>query len=295
VGVQWARNRSLVEALGGQQFISIGDFINEVAMVNQPIGVYLGNGFLRCGVSAGSNVVNAVGGGTTALSSLCTGKPTGALYIDTNGFPSPDPDPRLVMDPNYNWTGSVRSTVRYQKLQVSGLLDVRVGGQIWNGTKGALYNFGKRIETATRATFDALGNDVGNLQAFGSGGWWPGPVVGPGAGNKVSIGENWYRNYAACPYVGIDEPCIEDAGFVKLREISVSYTIDAPWVQRNLGFSSIDVRVSGRNLKTWTNYTGYDPETSLGGVISSSGGAGGVDYFNNPQTRSFAFSITLNH
>ncbi|HEX2646149.1 MAG TPA: hypothetical protein VHO95_02880, partial [Candidatus Dormibacteraeota bacterium] len=81
----------------------------------------------------------------------------------------------------------------------------------------------------------------------------------------------------------------------KLREISISYTIDAPWVQRNLGFSSVDVRLSARNLKTWTNYTGYDPETSLGGVLSSGAGAGGVDYFNNPQTRSFAFAITLNH
>jgi TonB-linked SusC/RagA family outer membrane protein len=297
VGVQWARNRSLVEALGGQQFISIGDFINQVAMVNQPIGVYLGAGFLRCGYSSNANVVDTIG---TTLGTYCAGAPKGALFIGgpasgTAGFPQPDPDPRLVMDPNYNWTGSVRSTVRYRKLQFSGLVDVRVGGQIWNGTKGALYNFGKGGETAVRSTFDAFGNEVGNLQAFGSGGWWPGPVVGPGAGTKVSIGENWYRNYAACPYVGIDEPCIEDAGFVKLRELSVSYTIDAPWVQRNLGFSSIDVRVSGRNLKTWTNYTGYDPETSLGGVISSSGGAGGVDYFNNPQTRSFAFSITLNH
>ena len=112
---------------------------------------------------------------------------------------------------------------------------------------------------------------------------------------SVPIGENWYAGYAACPYTGIDEACIEDAGFVKLREISISYTIDAPWVQRTLGFASIDLRVSGRNLKTWTNYTGYDPETNLGGAISANLGASGVDYFNNPQTRSFSFAVTLNH
>jgi len=80
-----------------------------------------------------------------------------------------------------------------------------------------------------------------------------------------------------------------------LREVSISYTLDAPWVQRSLGFSSIDLRVSGRNLHTWTNYTGYDPETNLGGAVSANAGAGGVDYFNNPQTRSFVFSVTLNH
>ncbi len=296
VGIQWARNRSLVQQLGGQQFIGIGDFINQVAMVGQPIGVYLGNGFLRCGVSPGTDSVNAVSGGRTTLGAVCAGKPTGALYVDTTGFPVPDLDKRIVMDPNYSWTASLRSGFRYQKVQISGLVDIRHGGQIWNGTKGALYNYGKHAETAQRSTFDPVtGAEVGNQHAFGSSDWWSGPVAGPGAGKAVSIGRNWYRNYAACPYVGIDEPCIEPGGFVKLREISVSYTIDAPWVQRNVGFSSIDIRVSGRNLKTWTKYTGYDPETSLGGVLSSAAGAGGVDYFNNPQTRSFAFAITLNH
>jgi hypothetical protein len=177
-------------------------------------------------------------------------------------------------------------------------LDVRHGGQIWNGAKGALWSYGTSGETAQRAACTNRNNPAsctGNPKTFGSGGWFDGPVAGPGAGQSVAIGEYWYRNVAACPFIGIDEPCIEDAGFVKLREVSVSYTLDAPWVQRSLGFSSIDLRVTGRNLKTWTNYTGYDPESNLGGVISSNAGAGGVDYFNNPQTRSFVFSVTLNH
>jgi len=84
---------------------------------------------------------------------------------------------------------------------------------------------------------------------------------------------------------------IEKAGFVKLREISLGYTLDAPWVNRLLGFSSVDVRVSGRNLKTWTKYTGIDPETSLLGAASA---VRGIDYFNDPQTRSFILSLTLN-
>jgi hypothetical protein len=203
-----------------------------------------------------------------------------------------------VQDPNYDWTGSVRTAFRYKKLQVSGLLDIRHGGQIWNGPKGALWSYGTHGDTQVRATCTDRNDPAsctGNPKVFGQGGWYDGPVVGPGAGQTVSIGEYFYRNVVACPFVGNDEPCIEDAGFVKLREISVSYTLDAPWVQRSLGFSSIDLRVSGRNLKTWTNYTGYDPETNLGGSISANVGAGGVDYFNNPQTRSFVFSVTLNH
>jgi len=57
---------------------------------------------------------------------------------------------------------------------------------------------------------------------------------------------------------------LENAGFLKLREISASYTL--PRVLTQSVFSSLtqDVRleVSARNLKTWTPYTGYDPEVS---------------------------------
>jgi TonB-dependent starch-binding outer membrane protein SusC len=57
---------------------------------------------------------------------------------------------------------------------------------------------------------------------------------------------------------------LEDAGFVKLREISVGYTLPAGVTQGLFSSTVQDVRleVSGRNLKTWTKYTGYDPEVS---------------------------------
>jgi TonB-linked SusC/RagA family outer membrane protein len=297
VGLQWAQNFNKVLSLGGEQFISIGDFNNQVAMVGHPLGVYLGSGFLRCGVSSGSNVVAVDAGGTPGpLSSVCASKPYGSLYIGPDGFPQQDPDLRIVQDPNYQWTGSIRSAFRFKKLQLSGLLDIRHGGQIWNGTKGALWSYGTHKDTEQRATCTGPNSTdcTGNDKTFGQGGWWQGPVAGPGAGTAVPIGENWYKFIAACPFIGIDEPCIESGGFVKLREVSVSYRLDAPFVRRLIGFSSVDLRVSGRNLKTWTKYTGYDPETNLGGPISSAAGAGGVDYFNNPQTRSFVFSITLN-
>jgi hypothetical protein len=94
-----------------------------------------------------------------------------------------------------------------------------------------------------------------------------------------------------CAFSGYDESCIEDGGFVKLREISVAYSFAGPWVNRMLGFSTVDVRVSGRNLKTWTKYRGLDPETTVGGATQRSSG---VDYFNLPLTRSVVFAIGLN-
>ena len=44
---------------------------------------------------------------------------------------------------------------------------------------------------------------------------------------QIPIGENWYRNRVSAPVrsPAIDEPCIEDGGYVKLRELSLAYTL----------------------------------------------------------------------
>ena len=281
VGLQWARNRGVVLTLDGPQYIFFG---SGVAQVGEEIGVTRASGYIRCGLSDPTLLGGAVG-------TACSGAPRGALYIDATGFPVTDPNQRILANPNPRWTGSVRSAFRYRKLQISGLLDVRHGGVVPNDVKGALWSYGTSIDTKDRAVCTS-GGCTGNLKTFGQGGWLDGPVVGPGKGTAVPIGENWFRQSdAACPFTGVEEACLEQHGYVKLREISLTYTLDQPWVQRTLGLSSIDVRASGRNLKTWTKWTGYDPETSGGGATDPIQGS---EYFGNPQTRSFVFTVTLN-
>jgi len=286
VGLQWARNRGIVISLNGPQYIFFG---SGVAQVGQEIGVLRTSGYIHCGVSDPSLLGGAVG-------TACAGAPRGAMYIDSTGFPVTDPNQRILANPNPRWTGSVRSAFRYRKFQFSGLLDIRHGGVVPNDVKGALWSYGTHQDTQNRADCVVSGGVetcTGNTKVFGKGGWFDGPVVGPGAGKSVPIGENWYRQSdAPCPFSTIEEACLEPHGYVKLREISVTYTLDAPWVERTLGIGSIDLRASGRNLKTWTKWTGYDPETSGGG---STDPIQGSEYFGNPQTRSFVFTVTLNH
>ena len=266
-------------------------------MQDQEVGVFYDVGLAQCGISpAGMDAV--VPGHDLNINSPrdaahpCGGAPVGAYYIDTlTGFPVKDNQQRVIGNPNPRWTGSIRSSVRFRKLQLSGLLDIKHGGQMYNGTRAALYAYGTHKDTEVRA--DCSGATcVGNTHVIGDpGSPLVGPVVGPGANIAVPSGENWYTDIGGL-FGGTPEQFIEDAGFVKLREISVGYTLDEPWVQRTFGFSSIEVRVAGRNLHTWTSYTGYDPETNLGGSVQSSRG---LDYFNMPQTRSFVVSLTLNH
>jgi TonB-linked SusC/RagA family outer membrane protein len=298
VGLQWARNRSMVEQLDVADYIEL-DGTNTispygVAREGLPVGVFYDYGFARCGVSP--NGMGAVVEDVD-LAEWCEGAPRGALYIGEDGFPVGDDNIRVIGDPNPDWTGSLRSSLRFRGVEFSALAEIKQGGVIYNGTRGALRSYGTHKDTEQRATCPTITTCTGNERVFGQNGWYEGPVVGPGADTPVPIGENWYVAQAgavglgSCSFSGYSEDCMEDGSYVKLREISVAYTLTQPWVAARLGLSSIDLRVAGRNLMTWTDYTGYDPETNLGGAIQRTRG---MDYFNMPQTRSFVFTVGLN-
>jgi TonB-linked SusC/RagA family outer membrane protein len=298
IGLGWARNRSLAKSIAGADFLYT-DFVlvGTVAQVGRQLGVLRGNGFIRCGLTdpASYPALN--------LATVCAGQPSGAVYIGDGsandcarepGVPCGDDDPRIIGDPNPKWTGNVHSSFRFGKFEVSGLVDIKNGGDVWDGTRSALYSYGTHADTENRAicTGTTGASCTGNLHAFGDSDFYPGPVVGPGAGLRIPIGQNWYRNgLGPCAFSGFDESCVEDGGYVKLREISVAYSFAGPWVNRMLGVSTVDVRISGRNLKTWTDYRGFDPETTVGGATTR---IGGQDYFNLPLTRSVVFTVGLN-
>lgn len=120
----------------------------------------------------------------------------------------------------------------------------------------------------------------------------PQETTGPGKAVQVQIGENWFRNgIGGGVFAGPGGQLVDDGSYTKLREVSVGYTFDDSFVRKTLSLSSIDVRLSGRNLVVWTDYNGVDPETNLYGAT---GIGRGIDYFNNPQSRSWVINITLN-
>lgn len=287
VGFQYARNRNRVLNLVGTNavYLPTGGYFEgaaAAAVKGFPLGVFRGNDFARCRYGS-DNIIDGVD-----INAACTAAkaPNGALYIGEDGFPVGDPALRVIGDPTPRWTGAVRSGLRVGKVQLSGLLDIRNGGQIWNGTKGALYNFGIHGNTRLRNVPVIFG------QTFTPGSAKPvaTPIVGPGAGQTVTLGQDWYQGLGS-GFGPVASQFIEPGGFVKLRELAIGYTLDGGWVRNSLGLSSVDLRLAGRNLKTWTKYTGVDPETNLGGAAVA---VSGIDYFNNPQTRSVVFTVGLN-
>src|SRR5205823_7872160 len=141
--------------LAGSEYIDVANGSFEVASgaawKGSRVGVLRGFDFARCGLGLVIDGVDIDAGcGASAKK--------GALYLDASGFPIVDPTNRIISDPQPKWTGSLRSSVQlWKNLTFSGLLDVRRGGQIWNGTKGALYFFGKAKDTELRNAMVTFG------------------------------------------------------------------------------------------------------------------------------------------
>jgi TonB-linked SusC/RagA family outer membrane protein len=282
VGLVWGRNRNLVTNLSGSTDILVGSqaILTTVARVGYPTGSFAGFDFVRCGrgLTVGDENIDE---------SSCQGKPNGTLYIGSNGFPILDQDNLRVLGSSQpDWNGSVRTDVTFLKhWNASALVDIKHGGKEYNGTRGALYVYGTHKDTEIRGQTFVFGPSANGVQGFHG----DANVTGPGAGLPVIIDQNWFENDGGA-FGGNAIDFIEDGGFTKLREVSLGYTFVQPWVSRSLGLSSIDLRVAGRNLVTWTHYSGLDPETQLGGATL----VGGFDWFNNPQARSFVVTVGLN-
>jgi hypothetical protein len=81
---------------------------------------------------------------------------------------------------------------------------------------------------------------------------------------------------------------IEDASYWKLREISLQFVAPAQWATR-IGASHLTLTLSGRNLYTWTRYSGFDPEVSFGGQDTFVR----LDDFAQPMVRSFLTRLDI--
>ncbi|HYD54028.1 MAG TPA: SusC/RagA family TonB-linked outer membrane protein [Gemmatimonadaceae bacterium] len=290
VGVNFGRNRGKVVSLAeGVEFVSYNNegFTGSAgsSTVGYAPGVIRGSDFLRCG--RGTQYDFDKDGTVDDIDALCgAGAAKDALFLAANGRPVVNPDDGVIADPNPDWTGGLSSALRVGRFQLSGLLDVRRGGEIWNGTRGALYRFGTHKDTEVRRGTGTFGKDF-YTEVYPH-------VAGPGAGvvafSTPAEWEAWFTGNGGSAS-GAQAQFVEDASFVKLREISLSYHLDQRAVVSRLGITSADIRVAGRNLKTWTKYKGLDPETNLGGAEWLTQG---VDFFNSPLTRSFVVSVSLN-
>lgn len=113
------------------------------------------------------------------------------------------------------------------------------------------------------------------------------PAFGTGKAYQAELEGELPKGYFAARRT-IFEEYIEDGSWVKLRELSVTYSIPARFAGM-LRAQGAQISLSGRNLKTWTDYTGWDPETNAGAQRTL---VRGFSFATVPIPRSVMLSVT---
>jgi hypothetical protein len=160
------------------------------------------------------------------------------------------------------------------------LFDTRQGVQKYNQQGNFFAAFGTAPYTENRnetIVFDGvLADGTPNTK----------PVfLGQGEGPD---GENYGAGYYRNTFRGITENFIEDADWVRLRNVSLSYQLPASVFANNF-IEGANVTLTGNNLWLSTPFSGYDPEGSRGNQNGDDGFGG----FTYPNVRSFFVTLNL--
>jgi hypothetical protein len=208
----------------------------------------------------------------------------GKYLVDPDGNYVIDPQSRVLGDPNPKLLVGWRNTLSYKSIYLTALLDIRVGGHIWNGTRGALEFFGTHKNTEDRSEPTKI---LEGIKAD-----YDGTVLLDGDGrqqaNDVPIPTQVYWQFNRSSFGGANNFSMEEVNWVRLRDISIGYTFPKSLTSK-LKLTGLDFSLFARNALLITNYTGIDPETNLTGTSSGSG----IDYFNMPNTRSFGANLKV--
>ncbi len=259
----YTRNRNLVERLDIPSFQSATGYPNRIRQ-GDPVGIFYG-------VYAVRNCQT----GAFLLDSLGRLRPSTSLPADVAqrramaGGNCADSANRVLGDPNPDWVGSLLNEFQVGKaLRMRVLLDGSFGNDVMN--------LSRRIRDLGTAL-----NSPENETEF----------LPYGDPRKLPPGYFARR-------LGIFSEYVEDGSFVKLREVSATYTFTQPVVTRYFS-DGIELTLSGRNLYTWSDYSGYDPEGNLFGQnapgLTTTAADRGFDFAGVPIPRTWSASLRFTY
>ena len=239
--VTYTRNRNLVESLSILDFQSAGGYPNRIR-AGEPAGVFYGSYAGRNCVT-GALLLDSLGRFRRSNVTADMGATIAARRALSGGTCN-DSLSRVIGDPNPSWLGSILNEFTLgKKLRLRALFDGTFGNDVLN--------------LSTRAQNAGVASNSKTYEL---------ELLPYGDARKLPPNFNGRTQ-------GIFEYWIEDGSFVKLRELSASYTVDWSPVKR-IFRDGVDLSVSGRNLWVWTKYSGYDPEVNAFGT--NGGGVGSV-------------------
>ncbi|WP_026879884.1 SusC/RagA family TonB-linked outer membrane protein [Hymenobacter norwichensis] len=250
------RNRNKVVNLLGDaanQAIAVDNVAGApVYLLNgQPVGVFYGSGYAR--------------------------NPDGSLLLTSQGFPQDERTTGQAVG-SVNYVPSRGADGQPSYGAGTSIANVLIGNPNpdWTGSFGTTLTYKK---LALRGLLDVVqGVDVFNADKRTRQG------VGLGDLAEKELRGELPRGYIFAVY-NTQEFRIDDGSFVKLREVELSYTL--PTISKYI--SNLSLSLIGRNLYSWDNYNGFDPETSAGG---SSDLLRAIDFGNVPVPRTYQLRLS---
>ncbi|WP_373397469.1 SusC/RagA family TonB-linked outer membrane protein [Algoriphagus halophilus] len=208
----------------------------------------------------------------------------GQIVHNSTGTPLRDPELKLQGNYNPDWMLGLQNNFNYKGISLGFLFDFRYGGIVVSRTKTIGSTSGQLEETL-------YGRENGyDLEVEGNGIISPGVVQNADGSYSPNTfkttSRNWHNRYYERNNV---EAAKYDATFLKLREVTIGYTIPRS-VLGKMPIQDVKISLVGRNLALWTENPHFDPET-----LSMSGGTlqPGVENMAFPSTRSIGFNLNV--
>ncbi len=297
--------RPLPPSLGftDNPFVNIGELKNkgfEIAVTGQPIQMDQLTWDVRVGFSTLDSKITSMGDsakGTLVapfgtLNRFEKGLEPGAFVglrirsITENattcgGVTRATPQPCVLVANNFERIGpvlptreaSISNSITIMKnFRLFGLVDWKGGNYLYNLTdffrETQLVRSNRRLDTLVLSRYE-------RLRRYGN----------PTAGQPAFVRENG----TSATVNEVRDAYVQPAGFLKLREVSLSYDLPTPYANY-LRAQAATITLSGRNLKTWTDYEGFDPELISGATNNFARS----DFLTIPQTRQMSVRLNLN-
>lgn len=218
--------------------------------IGQPIGVIYD--YTKVGIWQEDEIAS---GGNTNWDA--NAQPGDLKLADRNGDGRIDNNDRSILGQTApKWTGGLTNTFTYKNLSLNIFI---------NTVQGHL-----RENSQLRVA----GDETGRRNSPRIIGYW----TPENRSNEFrSLGNNSNRYGYGFP---------SDASFTRLKDVTLSYTLPGSFVNK-IGIGNVQVYASGRNLYTWTNWVGWDPESR-----DITRGSENAD-INYPMVRSFVFGANI--
>ena len=200
--------------------------------------------------------------------------------IDSDGIPAAREGERTILgDGVAPWSIGWSNNFSYKNFNLNFLIDGKFGGQVFSGTNTIAYGSGLHKETLEGrengltvtgidgATFDA---DTGAGQSF-----------------TTTVAPEDLQTYFG-QVNDIAEEFVEDADYIKFRELSLGYTLPSKILDKTF-LTSANISIIGRNLfYLQRSADNIDPESAY-----NVGNSQGLEYFGVPSTRSYGLSLNV--